>query len=196
MDCWEKLLNPPVLRQNLISASVFISAYEICKDSIIDKPKSFFTDSWSTEKIECSEKYKSEVLSLAKSPLKSSFLWFKELGAVDDKDIDNFSKARELRNKIAHNLPNFISDPEYEIDQKVFEGLLDVTHKIGVWWVINCELPTNPDYNGEEIDVSEIQIGTIMMVRMMMDIAYGNEPEEGYYYKNIKHGLAKKTPNK
>lgn len=191
MEHWEKLLNPQVLRQNLISASLFISAYEMCRNCIIDKPREFFTDSWSIETVQISEQYKKEVLSLAKSPLEASFLWFKGLDAVNDQDIENFSKARELRNQIAHNLPDFISNPEREIDQRIFEGLLEVTHKVGVWWVINFELSLNPDYNGEEIDESGIKTGTILMVQMMMDIAYGNEPEEGYYYNNV---MANKKP--
>ncbi|WP_439510015.1 hypothetical protein [Marinimicrobium koreense] len=79
-------------------------------------------------------------------------------------------------------MPKFISEPGHEIDQRVFEGLLEVTHKIGVWWVINVEIATDPDYDGKEVDASEVQTGTLLIIQMMMDIAYGNEPEEGYYY--------------
>ncbi|GAA6204446.1 hypothetical protein NBRC116600_12430 [Thalassotalea sp. SU-HH00458] len=130
------------------------------------------------------DEYKKEVRSLAKSPLDATLLWFKSNGAIDDKDIEGFKKARKLRNDIAHELPLYISESDRNIDQSAYESLLEVTHKIGVWWVINFELPINPDYDGQEIDESEIKTGTILMLQMIMDIAYDNEPEEGYYYKN------------
>lgn len=185
MDHWEKLLNPKILRHNLISASMFITAYEYCRSSIVEKAASFFEESWSPEETKISEKYKKEVLSLAKSPLEATLLWFQGLGAIEEADIEKFSEARRLRNKLAHNLPAYISDPEYEIDHGAFIGLLEVTHKLGVWWVVNVELDIDPDYAGEEIDENEIKTGTVLMVQMLMDIAFGNEPEEGYYYKHV-----------
>lgn len=183
---WEKLLNPDVLRHNLINASVFLSAYEMCRSSIISPLRGFFVDGWEFgEPIE-SEEYRKKVLSLARSPLEASLLWFKEMEAISDEDIRAFTEARKLRNKIAHRLPEFLSKPEFEIETKIFTGLIDATHKVGVWWVVNAELPTSPDWHGEEIDESGIKTGTLLMLQMMMDIAYGNEPEEGYYYKQAK----------
>jgi len=43
---WEKFLNPDVLRQNLILASIYIAYFEILKDSIVDRPKEFFATEW------------------------------------------------------------------------------------------------------------------------------------------------------
>lgn len=185
MEHWEKLLNPQVLRQNLISASIFISAYELCRTYIIDQPRTFFTDFWKPEEERLSPEYKDEVLSLAKSPLEASLLWFKSMDAVDDYDIEKFNQARQLRNKLAHDLPKYISEPGCEIEPSAFEGLIEVTHKIGVWWILNFELPINPEFSGKEIDESGIRVGTVLVIQMMKDIAYGDEPEEGYYYKEM-----------
>jgi len=183
MESWQKLLHPKILKRNLITASLYLSAYEVCKKSIIEKPKSFFSDGIMEEKLNL-EEYKKEVLSLAKSPLDATLLWFKSSGAINDQDIEGFKNARKLRNDIAHELPLYISEDDRNIDQSAYESLLEVTHKIGVWWVINYELPINPDYDGQEIDESEIKTGTLLMLQMIMDIAYDNEPEEGYYFKN------------
>lgn len=183
MESWQKLLHPKILKRSLITASLYLSAYEICKKSILEKPKAFFSDGIMEEKLN-SEEYQKEVLSLAKSPLEATLLWFKSLGAIDDKDIIGFKDSRKLRNDIAHELPLYISELDRNIDQSAYESLLEVTHKISVWWVVNVELSTNPDYDGQEIDESEIKTGTLLMLQMIMDIAYDNEPEEGYYYKN------------
>lgn len=39
---WERYLNPEILRTNLIVASLFITAFEMLKDSIIGQVKYFF----------------------------------------------------------------------------------------------------------------------------------------------------------
>ena len=186
MESWEKFTNPTVLRENLISASIYISAYEMCREFIVSKPKEFFTDHRDIEGEKLSEEYFDDVLRFNKSPLKASLLWFREQGAINDRDMDNFDKAREHRNEIAHNMPMFISEPNHEVNGNVFSSLLEVTHKIGVFWIVNYELSLSPDYEGQEIDESGIQVGTIMMINLMRNIAFGQEPEEGYFYNELK----------
>ncbi len=186
MEDWEKLLDPKVLRGSLITSSLYIAAYEVCVESIIDKLRGYYFDYWDKDGPHPSDDYKRKVLSLNKSPLQATLLWFKHRGAIDDEDVEAFSKARQLRNQVAHDLPKFLSSPAHKISQEAFDGLLSVTHKIGVWWVVNVEIATDPDYDGAEIDESGIRIGTILMIQMMMDIAYGNEPEEGYFYSALK----------
>ncbi|MCR4448818.1 hypothetical protein NS965_10555 [Aeromonas veronii] len=192
MDAWEKLTNPTKLRENLMSASVYISSYEMCRDFIISKPRDFFTDNWGINGETLSEEYSKDVMSFGRSPLKASLLWFKEQGAISDTDIEHFEKAIAHRNEIAHNLPKFISEPDYEVDVGIFNTMLEVTNKIGVFWVMNYELSIHPDYSVQDIDEKGIQVGTIMMIKMMMQIAFGQEPEEGYYYNEIKKAIDKR----
>ena len=191
MEAWEKLTNPKKLRENLMSASVYISSYEMCRDFIISKPRDFFTDHWGINGETLSEEYSKEVMSFNQSPLKASLLWFKDQGAISDIDIECFEKAREHRNEIAHNLPKFISEPDHEVDADIFNKMLEVTNKVGVYWVVNYELPIHPYYSRQEVDENGIKIGTVMMIKMMMQIAFGQEPEEGHYYNEIKKAIDK-----
>ncbi|WP_408751028.1 hypothetical protein [Aeromonas media] len=69
--------------------------------------------------------------------------------------------------------------------------MLEVTNKIGVYWVINYESSIHPDYSGAEVDENGIKIGTVMMIKMIMQIAFGQEPEDGYYYNGIKKAIEK-----
>ena len=110
---------------------------------------------------------------------------------ISDIDIECFEKAREHRNEIAHNLPKFISEPDHEVDASIFNRMLEVTNKIGVYWVINYESSIHPDYSGAEVDENGIKIGTVMMIKMIMQIAFGQEPEDGYYYNGIKKAIEK-----
>ncbi len=40
---WENLLNPAVLRPNLIVASIYIAAFELLKNAIVDRIRDFYT---------------------------------------------------------------------------------------------------------------------------------------------------------
>ena len=68
MESWEKITNPIVLRENLISASVYISAYEMCREFIVAKPRDFFTDNWGVDGEKLSAEYFDDVMRFDKSP--------------------------------------------------------------------------------------------------------------------------------
>lgn len=188
MEAWEKLTNPETLRESLMGASVFISSYEMCREFVVSKPKTFFCNSLDESDIDQAE-YNKNILSLHKSPLKASLLWFKSLGAIDDNDLKNFNEAREHRNSIAHNLPSYISDPNFAVDLKIFEALLETTHKVGVYWVVNYEMGLDPEIDIDNVPTEDIKIGTILMINMTMQIAFGKEPEASHIYNELKKKL-------
>jgi hypothetical protein len=51
---------------------------------------------------------------------------------------------------------------------------------------VNFELSINPDMFPEGANPDEVILGPIWSLQLMLDIALGNEPEEGYYYKAFK----------
>lgn len=60
-DNWERVLNPDVLRPSLLSATMFIAAFEILKDCIIDRVRDFYTLNWCDKNARTPE-YEKEVL--------------------------------------------------------------------------------------------------------------------------------------
>ncbi|GAI47696.1 unnamed protein product, partial [marine sediment metagenome] len=58
-------------------------------------------------------------------------------------------------------------------------------HKIEKWWILNVEIPTNPDLDGMEIDKEGIVPGQIMTLRLLLDIALGTEKESKFYYNEF-----------
>jgi hypothetical protein len=105
---WERFLNPDALRTNLIVASLYITAFEMLKESIIERPREFFSEGYDKNGIIVGEKYNQEVLSLNKSPLYASLFWFKDMNAIDNNDIKIFDKIRKCRNDITHEIVNYI----------------------------------------------------------------------------------------
>lgn len=111
---WEKFLSSKELKGNLISISLFITTFELFKKRIIDMPVEFFSDEFDKDKgwILSQEEYEKNILIKNKNYLYGSLLWFKELNAISQKDIDEFDKIRKHRNELAHDPFSFISDSE------------------------------------------------------------------------------------
>ena len=57
---WHRLLNPEELKKNLIQASIFITAYEVMRDSIVDRVRNFYIRGFENDKWIISEDYKTE----------------------------------------------------------------------------------------------------------------------------------------
>jgi len=182
---WERFLNPEVLRTNLIVASLFITAFEMLKDSIIERAKEFFINGFNEDGWIVDEKYKTEVLALNKSPLYASLEWLKNLKAINEKDIKKFDEIKSCRNELAHEITDFISKGIKNDPLPLFGQMTDLLYKIEKWWIVNVEIPTNPDFDGKEIDENEIMPGRIMTLRLLADIALGSEEESRYYYKEF-----------
>ena len=87
---WEELLTPSIARGKLISTSIFITAFEVLKQSIVARPRTFFADGYDKNGPVVGAEYEAEVLSRNKSPTYASLDWLKHLGAINDSDIHIF----------------------------------------------------------------------------------------------------------
>lgn len=152
------------------------------KDIIIEKPKTFFSNGFNQDGLILSDSYKTEVLSKSKSPLYASLLWFKDIGAIEEEDIEIFNAIKKHRNEVTHELIGFVSDSKKEFDTEQFKNLIDLLSKIEKWWLINFEIAINPDMMPEDANIDEVIPGPIWTLQLMLDISLGGEPEEGYYY--------------
>ncbi|MBW4460991.1 MAG: hypothetical protein KME47_12255 [Nodosilinea sp. WJT8-NPBG4] len=168
---WAKFLNPESLRGNLIAASIFLTAYELLRTSIIDRIRDFFTYEFNEHGGVVSEDYRSKVLSLDKSPLRASLLWLKEISAICDTDIELIDRIRKHRNELAHDLPKFIVNSDAEINIDLLESIYELLTKIDRWWIKEVEIPTNPEFDGQEVADDDIQSGVMLCMQMMLRIA-------------------------
>jgi hypothetical protein len=182
---WEQFLNPDVLRQNLIMASIYIAYYEILKDSIVDRPKEFFATQWTKDGPKVSEKYKSEILIRNKNRLYASLSWLKENGAIDSSDMAIFEHIKSCRNELAHELKDLITKGIELRYIEAFRDLIGLLNKVEVWWIANVEIPTNEDFSDKEIDESQIVPGPIWMLQIILDVALGDEERSKFYYQEF-----------
>ncbi len=181
----EKLLNPAILKQNLILSSLFLSAYETLRASLIDQLKGFFVTGFNSDGIIYCDSYKSKVLSRDKSPLKASILWFKEMGVIDNADIAAIDKIREHRNQIAHDLPKYIAREDENLDLELLVDIARLVTTIDQWWFREIEAATDPDLVDEsrgEVDYDGVMSGRMIFLKILIDVATGDESESAAYY--------------
>ena len=132
---WEQLLTPAVMQQRLISASLYVTAYELLKESIIGRLRSFYSVGLDKDGDVIDEKYASSVLSRNKNPLYASLDWLVENDVIDQNDFKLFERLKASRNLLAHELPSIvIGGADFQHTEKSQE-LVALLRKIEVWWV-------------------------------------------------------------
>jgi len=179
-NSWDKFLCPETLQSNLISASLFITCFEVLKDSIIDQPKNFFADNWSVDGSMESSEYRAKVLDLdpRKNPLRASLLWLKQNRVIDEADERSFLEIKEHRNQIAHQLPQLITNADKNVELERLIEIQRLVLKIDRWWIMNVELDTQDEIDPSTVVESEIMSGNSIFISMVVGIATGGFSKE------------------
>ncbi len=153
---------------------MFITTFEILQDSIVEDLRGFYTNGFDEHGPTVDPEYQSKVLSKNKSPLYASLQWLRENDAVNDEDLATFEQLKKTRNLLAHELFGVVTGQVESAHEVQFEALMALLRKIGVWWVVSVEIPTNPDFDGKEIDEEDIVPGSVLTLQMLIQVASGN----------------------
>lgn len=94
------------------------------KNSVVEKPETFFTNGFNEGGLIVDERYKTEVLVLSKSKLYASLLWLKKMEAIEQKDIAIFDSIRQYRNEVAHEPMGFLASAKCNLDSSKFRDLI------------------------------------------------------------------------
>jgi len=196
---WEQLLTPAIMQEKLISASLYVTGFELLKDSIIGRIRTFYMDDFDMIGDSVDEKYEATVLSRNKSVLYASLDWLAENGVIDENDLQVFERIKTTRNSLAHELPSLVMGSADFKHIERFEELVTLLRKIEIWWVVNFEIPINSDFDGKEIDEEGIVPGPVLMIQMMLEVLSGNEellklyregtPKRGEVCNPVTHAL-------
>jgi hypothetical protein len=182
---WENLLTPEILRSNLIIASLYITAYEILRNSIIDRIRDFFISNIDEKGFTIGSHYQIQVLSKNKSLLFASLLWLRDNHAINDEDLSKFRNIKNIRNKIAHEINLLIVEGFPEDFQTWFQEMIYLLNKIERWWIIEFDIPVSLGMSKNEIDEEEIIPGPIALLKIMLDISLGTDEDAEYYIKKF-----------
>lgn len=120
-----------------------------------------------------SDRYSSEVLSKSRGKLRGSLDWLAGNGAIDASDIAVFDELRTTRNQLVHELQSFVLGTRQPPHVAKFHKLVSLYRKIEVWWVVNVDIPTNPDFDGQDVSPDEVIPGSLLVLQIMTDVASG-----------------------
>ena len=175
------MYNQKQIRPFLITASLYITAFELLKDSIAKRIEDFFLIDTKCRNHDIQKEYDEEMRPYRekhkdKKDKKSyaSLDWLIDVGAISEEDIKRYDDVRSFRNEIAHEMLNLMSVKTAENLEKMnqhFATILELLRKIETFWILNVDVPCNPDYDGKEISAKEVIPGPIMAMEMLMNEA-------------------------
>lgn len=184
---WDEFLNPDVLRPRLISASIYIAAFELLKDAIVERLRGFYGGAFDENGEIVGPEYQSKVLARNRSPVHASLAWLQESHAIEREDIEAFERVKDLRNRFAHGLLDILGagglPAEFEAR---FGEMISLLHKIELWWIVEVDIPTNSDFDGQEVDYERIVPGSVVQLQLLCGIALGNDEESRYYHQEFR----------
>ncbi len=175
---YNKLLSPELTKSALMAAAIYLIAYELLKSSIIEEIEKFYFVAAGYENAAMQRQYAGEVLSLDKSIFLASCKWLHKVEAITTEDIQTIVSLRELRNKIAHQLPEFLVDDDINITVSDLEKMQEILAKVDSWWIREVELAANPDFvhlDHEEIETLEVYSGPMIVVSHLIELLKTSE---------------------
>ena len=142
----------------------------------------FFTNGFDENGMIVSAEYKEKVLVLNRSRLYASLTWLRDMGAIDDEDLEKFEYIERCRNTLAHEMLTFASSGiDFDVTE-TFEEMVGLLRKIEIWWFVNLDMAIDPDAYPEDLDLEQVTPGPVWGLQMLIDVALGSEDEAQKYY--------------
>lgn len=185
---WEKFLNPQSLKNNLVKCSVYIVFFEKLKESIVEKIKDFYWTGYEDEKDIIDEKYKKRFYKQGVDIFDESLNWLIENGAINKSDKQKIIELKDHRNEIAHQMVNFITSSGKDVNESLLLECYEIQSKIDKWWIIEVELPTNPEsmqIDPEVIHYEGIFSGNMALLQLLYMVYTGNDEGLNEIYKKV-----------
>jgi len=176
---WLKIFDEDTLQRNLTVASLYLTAWEILCDEIIVSLRNFFMVINAEGVTLDKEKYKQHVEDLDKSRLYASCLWLQKMDAISQDDIEKIRTFHNHRNNIAHELCRLLTDATANINIDDLKEMRDLTRKIGAWWAVNLDIPSNPDLDDQVIDEKDVIPGQVVILDFIYSVALKSQASSG-----------------
>jgi hypothetical protein len=165
-----KLTVPEILEANLIRASFFLTAYELFEFSVVDQLRRAYLDyRLSMTPKEREEFYQREVRELDQYAFGASLKWYKKEGILSAQEVTQAQELRELRNKLAHSLPQLLTEPGNTIESLDIDLLETLIYRLDRWFTRTYEIPTIEELEEREIPDEEIMSGNMAVLFLMRE---------------------------
>ena len=162
-------LSADSLFANLVQTSLFLTTFEILKAEIVDHTKGFFMVGFDDSGDLYSNEYETCVLSRDTDKYKAGCLWLVEVGGLKYEDVQIAMDVRKYRNFLAHEIPKLLLEPEISFDSDKFIQAYRLIGELGQFWG-SISVDTNPDFDGVDVDYSQIKSGSMIMMDYILGV--------------------------
>ena len=143
---WMKFLDVDEVKFQLITASLYLTAYDLLIESIVQKIKDFYTNGFEENGWIVDDKYNVEVRGLYKKDIViASLKWLRKNYVISENEIDQVKLFKEHRNELAHELSKMISDSDKQTKTEFVQEIRDLYFKIHKWWFVEFEMAIDPE---------------------------------------------------
>ena len=59
--------------------------------------------------------------------------------------------------------------------ERAFPKLASLIRKIERWWIVHVDVPTNPEFDGKDVDEESVTSGPEIAMSVLWDLAMGDE---------------------
>jgi len=150
-------------------------------DSIKRHPLDFFATEWTVNGPKPSARYATEILGLDPKgkgdALRGSIAWWRKMEVISEDDERAIQVVTDARNELAHEMTAMVGGSKSPEFANHFSTLMALSNKIERWWIINVEIATDPDYNGEEVVEDGIMSGSAFLMHLLGQVALGQGDE-------------------
>lgn len=187
-DYYKKLFDHEEVRNNLALAGLYLATFEVLKSIVVGNIRSFYAfdfpdekGEWDAEKIKSKQYLKAtEKFYRSKKDgdeFRACGLWLVDSKVINQDEANELLDIRTERNTIAHELPDLLLDPQKTINGKLLARALALVNKIDRWWIVEVEIPTNPDHDGREIDEQGVLSGRMVYMNHVVQMFLKNYPD-------------------
>jgi hypothetical protein len=165
-----KLTVPEILEANLIRASFFLTAYELFEFSVVDQlQRAYLGYRLSMTPQEREICYQREVRELDRYAFGASLKWYQKEGILSAQEVTQAQELRELRNKLAHSLPQLLTRPGNTLEFLDVEILEALIYRLDRWFTRTYEIPTIEELEEREVPDEEIMSGNMAVLFLMRE---------------------------
>ncbi|WP_272023830.1 hypothetical protein [Olleya namhaensis] len=163
---WLKFLDENEVKFQLITASLYLTAYDLLIDTIIRKIEEFYTDGFDENGFIICKRYKTEVRGLYKKDIViASTKWLVKNKVITEPELERIKIFKAHRNELAHELTKMISDSDANTKTEFVTEIRDLYFKIQKWWFVEFEVQINPDLG--HLDTDKLDYDEVLMMHML-----------------------------
>ncbi len=186
-----RVLDHTRLRGQLAAAGLYLVAFELLQNAIIERIKGFYgfnADLWRALGIEVEKGHwdepkrewlaglgldgGSDATKISDTDVrKRSIEWLVKMSAIESSDADEIARIVNHRNEIAHELPKVLLEGQVDIEE--LRWIRQLVNKIEIWWIREVEIPSSPEFDGRDVSDADISPGPVILLDLLISAAQG-----------------------